>query len=293
MLTSRQLRAAALLAGLLCVLVPASALAETHAGTHTRTDAHRARAGKARAGKARTHRACARTRAHGRVLRHGAGVTRGARAHAHGAGRAHACSRRSRRAPGHRGRHRHGNGHRHDSSAPRRHVSQLPSAPPPATGSGCQGTTLIPDEANLPLVREATLCLVNRERTRAGEQPLREDAALAAAAQGHSTSMAVHGYFEHVSPGGSTPLSRIRESGYLSRSTPGYIVGENIAWGSYTDATPAAIVAGWMASPPHRANILDRSFRDSGMGVSPHLPPSFAAGAAGAIYTQDFGVVVG
>ena len=105
--------------------------------------------------------------------------------------------------------------------------------------------------------------------------------------------MAVHGYFEHVSPGGSTPLSRMRESGYLSSSTPGYMVGENIAWGSGSYATPAAIVAAWMASPPHRANILQREFRDTGMGVSPHLPGSFAGGQAGAIYTEDFGVKIG
>lgn len=85
----------------------------------------------------------------------------------------------------------------------------------------------------------------------------------------------------------------MRESGYLSSSTPGYEVGENIAWGSYADATPAAIVAAWMASPPHRANILDGSFRDTGIGVSAHLPSSFAAGATGGIYTEDFGVVIG
>ncbi|HUH80195.1 MAG TPA: CAP domain-containing protein [Solirubrobacteraceae bacterium] len=157
----------------------------------------------------------------------------------------------------------------------------------------CQNATLVPGEYNVTLVREAILCLVDRERARAGEQPLREDGALAQAAQAHSTSMALHGYFEHVSPGGGTPLERMRESGYLSSSTPGYEVGENIAWGSYGDSTPAATVAGWMASPPHRANILDSSFRDSGIGVSPRLPSSFASGAAGAIYTQDFGVKIG
>ena len=105
--------------------------------------------------------------------------------------------------------------------------------------------------------------------------------------------MALHGYFEHVSPGGSTPLSRMRESGYISSSNAGYEVGENIAWGSYTDSTPAAIVAGWMASPPHRANILEHNFRDTGIGISPHLPGSFAGGAPGALYTQDFGVIIG
>ncbi len=173
-----------------------------------------------------------------------------------------------------------------------RHVSHAPTAPLPLAGEACPDTTLIPTEADLELVREATLCLIDRERARAGEQSLRSDGDLEASAQGHSTSMALQGYFEHVSPGGSTPLTRMRESGYLSSSTPSYMVGENIAWGSGTDATPAAIVAAWMASPPHRANILLREFRDTGIGVSPRLPASFGGGSAGAIYTEDFGVVV-
>ncbi len=151
----------------------------------------------------------------------------------------------------------------------------------------------MPSEANVVSVREATLCLINRERVHAGEQPLKPDGALEDSAQGHSTSMATHGYFEHISPGGSTPLQRVRESGYLSSSTPGYMVGENIAWGSSVYATPAAIVAAWMASPPHRANILQREFRDTGIGISPHLPSSFAGGSPGGIYTEDFGVLIG
>jgi uncharacterized protein YkwD len=44
-----------------------------------------------------------------------------------------------------------------------------------------------------------------------------------------------------------------------------------------------------MASPRHRANILDARFRDTAVGVSPHPPSSLARGQAGAIYTQDFG----
>ena len=85
----------------------------------------------------------------------------------------------------------------------------------------------------------------------------------------------------------------MRESGYLTASTDGYEVGENIAWGSYDLSTPASIVAAWMASPPHRANILRPTFRDTGIGISPHLPSSFAEGESGAIYTQDFGVILG
>jgi uncharacterized protein YkwD len=47
-----------------------------------------------------------------------------------------------------------------------------------------------------------------------------------------------------------------------------------------------------MASPGHRANILDGHFRDTGIGISPHPLASLARGQSGAMYTQDFGVTI-
>ena len=72
----------------------------------------------------------------------------------------------------------------------------------------------------------------------------------------------------------------------------GYDVGENIAWGTLWLSSPRAIVAAWMASPPHRANILNARFRDTAIGVSPHPPSSLARGQSGGVYTQDFGVII-
>lgn len=141
-------------------------------------------------------------------------------------------------------------------------------------------------------MREATLCLINRERARHGERALRLNGKLAHIAQGHSDSMASGGYFGHDGPGGSTPLSRMRAAGYVYSSKIGYAIGENIAWGTLWLATPKAIVASWMQSPGHRENILDPHFRDTGIGVSPHAPAARAGGQAGAIYTQDFGVII-
>ena len=115
---------------------------------------------------------------------------------------------------------------------------------------------------------------------------------LQSTAQGHSESMASEDYFAHESPDGSTPLSRMRAAGYIYSSRVGYEIGENIAWGTLWLATPQAIVAAWMASPGHRANILDANYRDTGLGVSPHPLASRAEGQAGAIYTQDFGVII-
>jgi uncharacterized protein YkwD len=159
-----------------------------------------------------------------------------------------------------------------------------------ASSSACADGDLTPSAQNLDRVRAATLCLVNRERAGQGEAPLSPDAAIARAAQAHTEDMASGDYFDHVGPGGDTPLSRLRGSGYIYSSRIGYELGENIGWGTLWLATPRAMVAAWMASPGHRANILDARYRDTAIGVSPHPIASLANGQAGAIYTQDFGV---
>ncbi|HEX4563060.1 MAG TPA: CAP domain-containing protein [Solirubrobacteraceae bacterium] len=138
-------------------------------------------------------------------------------------------------------------------------------------------------------MRAAIVCLVNRERQNAGERPLATVASLSEAAQRHTEDMAFGDYFEHIGPRGDTPAQRMRATGYLNGSQS-YAVGENIAFGTGWMATPRAIVAGWMASPGHRANILDSSYTDTGIGASAHPPASLSGGQRGAIYTEDFGV---
>jgi len=156
----------------------------------------------------------------------------------------------------------------------------------------CPDAQLQPTAANTAQVRAATLCLVNRERAFHGEQALHWNIHLVASAQGHTESMAFGDYFEHIGPGGQTPLSRMRRDGYIYSSRLGFEVAENIGWGSLWLGTPRAVVASWMTSPGHRANILDGRFRDTGIGVSPHVG-GLAHGQSGGIYTQDFGVLVG
>jgi uncharacterized protein YkwD len=174
-----------------------------------------------------------------------------------------------------------------------RRPGSLPAGALPDTQGRCHNAGLAPSAGNLQLVRLAVLCLVNRERIVRREAPLRPDGRLADAAQSHTESMAFGNYFEHDGPHGDTPLSRVRQTGYIYSSQIGYEIGENIGWGTLWLGTPKAIVAAWMASPGHRANILDPRFRDTGIGVSPHPPGSLAGGAHGGIYTQDFGVIFG
>jgi uncharacterized protein YkwD len=163
--------------------------------------------------------------------------------------------------------------------------------PAAAHSSVCPDAGLTPTGANLQRLRDAVLCLVNRERAAHGEADLQPNAPLEQAAQGHTDSMVSGGYFEHIGPGGDTPIARMRAAGYIYSSRVGFEVGENLAWGTLWEGTPRAIVAAWMASAGHRANILNARFRDTAIGVSPHPPSGLSHGQAGGIYTQDFGVI--
>ena len=184
--------------------------------------------------------------------------------------------------------------HRH--AALPKHLAHKAPTPTPTRSSAadngnCVGTELRPTAQNIETIRAATLCLVNRERAAQGESPLQSNSKLQDSAQAHTESMAWGNYFEHLGPGGQTPLDRMREAGYIYSSNLGFEVGENIAWGTGSLSTPRAIVSAWMGDPGHRANILDSHFRDSAVGVSPHPPSSLAHGQSGGIYTQDFGVI--
>jgi uncharacterized protein YkwD len=166
-------------------------------------------------------------------------------------------------------------------------------ADPVASGIGpCPDTNLMPAAGNIGRIERSTLCLINAQRRHYGLQPLVEDTRLDSAAQGHSDDMVSRGYFEHNSPGGSTPVTRMFSAGYLSGNV-GYEVGENIAWGTMNLATPAAIVNAWMHSPDHRANILRGAYRQEGLGVNPSAPGALGQGQTGGTYTQDFGVILG
>lgn len=122
--------------------------------------------------------------------------------------------------------------------------------------------------------------LVNLEREAEGLHPLSYDAQLTTAARGHSEDMGLQGYFSHDSLDGRKFYTRILDAGYSYSYS-----GENIAAG-YPD--PAAVVDGWMASPGHRANILEPNFCDIGVGYA------FVPGSPyGDYWTQDFGRKMG
>jgi uncharacterized protein YkwD len=156
----------------------------------------------------------------------------------------------------------------------------------------CANTEATPEADNLGAIRAAILCLINRERAQNGESPLKPSRDLEAAAEEHSQELVADDYFAHVSPSGVTPVDRIRATGYIPNANDGYVIGENLAWGTLSLSTPQAIVSAWIASPEHLANILEAQYTETGIGVAPAVPASLAEGSPGATYAQEFGVII-
>lgn len=165
------------------------------------------------------------------------------------------------------------------SSGPRTALLAAPAdgmAPPaPATTTAPPATseaTPEPRPTRSP-EREAAvevIRLTNAERKRAGCEPLKEDDRLTTAAQAHATDMATNRYLSHTSRDGRTFADRIRDAGY---PRPG---AENIARGQ---TTPQRVMADWMASDGHRANILNCKLRAIGVAYDPR----------GHYWVQNFG----
>ncbi|MEA2125302.1 MAG: hypothetical protein QOI80_2084 [Solirubrobacteraceae bacterium] len=155
-------------------------------------------------------------------------------------------------------------------------------------GATCENADLQPAAENTADIVAATLCLLNGERADAGLGALKVNNKLNAAAAGHSQEMVEQQYFEHIGKDGSDPVDRIRNVGYIPRVGT-WTVGENLAWGTGTLATPKGIVAAWMKSQGHRENVLRPAFKEIGFGVIIGNPRS--TDGAGATYTTTFGGV--
>lgn len=152
---------------------------------------------------------------------------------------------------------------------------------PAAAAAACEGESANPNHVSLDVIDRATVCLVNAERTKRGMRALKSNARLAKAARRHAVDMVNRGYFAHGNFAG-----RIRATRYLAGAN-GWMLAENIAWGSMHFATPKNVVSRWMGSPGHRANILNPRLREIGQGVARGAPVRGMRDAA--TYVNDFG----
>ena len=95
--------------------------------------------------------------------------------------------------------------------------------------------------------------------------PLTLNATLSHVARLYAQDMAAFGYMDHTGHDGSSPAERITRSGYRWRE-----MGENLASGIMT---PEELVAGWLESPDHCANLMDPLYPRNGRGLRGEYPP--------------------
>ncbi len=106
----------------------------------------------------------------------------------------------------------------------------------------------------------------NQERLKEGLQPLLYDEGLADLARIHSRNMLNFGFFAHKDHLGD--MVGDRKNKYYPQLVI-ISIGENLArfFNSQKTYTPQELVEGWMNSPEHRKNILDKDYTYLGVGV--------------------------
>jgi len=162
----------------------------------------------------------------------------------------------------------------------------LAAAPGAASAAACPHSGDLVTTLSPPDRRVALVCAIDAARAARGLPLVQESAQLTRAAQGHSDDMVARRFFKHVTPGGSTLGDRVEATGYI-QGRRDWELGEAIAWAQQPLDTPDSLMRAWLASPGHRAIILDRRFRDVGIGVTPGLTDG--AANPGATAVLDFG----
>ncbi|MFE6223190.1 sigma-70 family RNA polymerase sigma factor [Streptomyces sp. NPDC057854] len=146
-------------------------------------------------------------------------------------------------------------------------VTATATRPAPTTAAPTPSRTVAPAPAD---PGERVTALVNRLRAEAGCGPLRTDARLTAAARAYARDMTDRGYYGHASPEGEFADTRMTEAGYRWSAW-----AENLAQGQ---RDPADVVASWRGDAAHRRNLLDCSYRDTGVAAVP--------GPSGTVWVQ-------
>lgn len=139
------------------------------------------------------------------------------------------------------------------------------AAPAPAPADAVAGlrASLVPVQGLVegPEKAAALLDLMNGARRREGLDPLIRDEALADVARARADNLVANGYFDHYAPDGESAFSEL-----AARAIRYRLAGENLARNNYPDGrTAAAAYEGLMASPGHRANILEPRFARAGV----------------------------
>jgi uncharacterized protein YkwD len=150
------------------------------------------------------------------------------------------------------------------------------------------GSARTPKTTQMVQLQAALLAQINAFRVAHGLSRLQINGALTGAADGHSGQMAKLGYFSHSSANGQSFSQRLAQV-YSPHGFHSWTVGENLVWGGPDIGAVSAFKA-WLASPPHRANLMNPRWREVGLGaVHSTRAPGVYGGRAATIVTADFG----
>lgn len=120
--------------------------------------------------------------------------------------------------------------------------------------------TIPGQDAGVLAYEEEVIRLVNEIREKNGLKPLTKNWELCRVARYKSQDMVENRYFSHTSPTYGSPFQMMKDFGLRYRTA-----GENIAFGQ---RTPQEVMNAWMNSDGHRANILNPSFTQIGVGYA-------------------------
>lgn len=138
------------------------------------------------------------------------------------------------------------------------------------------------DDAAAPAAAQsrAVACLVNWARAQERRSRLAQRPKLERASELKGQRVASCGQFSHT-PCGVDVTAAVREAGYRYG-----VFGENLFVGTWGRITARDVVAAWLASPPHRANVLGRQFRH--LGAAPTRATGLLGASDAVVWTATF-----
>lgn len=149
-------------------------------------------------------------------------------------------------------------------------ASSKPSSSIPSSSQSSSSAVSPTKPSDTLTFEERVVELVNQERAKVGLKALTMNLKLSDVARTKSQDMHDNKYFSHTSPTYGSPFDMMKKFGITYRTA-----GENIAMGY---RTPEAVMEGWMNSPGHKANILNSSYTEIGVGYV----------SDGSYWTQEF-----
>jgi uncharacterized protein YkwD len=143
------------------------------------------------------------------------------------------------------------------------------------------GTSQGQPQVRIPDLEEEIHSLIDSERLANNVNTLVLDQGLSKVARAHSQDMVNRGYFNHLDPDGKAPRDRLLLAGYKCPKISGENIFQNnlysrvmirgnqksYEWNSLNEIAESS-VRGWMASPGHRQNILQKNYSRTGVGAA-------------------------